>query len=265
MTTEPELGQRRDGPVHADEFDREWIAQHIEEERKHTALLGEMREIVFGAQDGLISTLAVVATVGAATQSGYAVAVAGIATALGGVFSMGAGEYMSSRSQRDIFEAQIARERAEVAERPGESEAEVRYMLEEEGLSPEAARRVARELAGEPEVLLKTMVEKELKLIPDEEATPLQGALFMGASFGVASLVPILPYLFLPVSVAVWLAIAATALALFGIGVVKSRWTEHHFLRSGAEIVGLGAAAGVAGYLFGSILPGLLGVTGLAG
>jgi predicted membrane protein (TIGR00267 family) len=104
------------------------------------------------------------------------------------------------------------------------------------------------------------MVEKELALHVEEHAgSPMQGALVMGASFGLGSLVPILPYLFLPVEVAVWASVVATGAVLFGIGVAKSRWTHRSVLRSGMEILLIGAGAGVIGYFFGNILPPLLG------
>jgi vacuolar iron transporter family protein len=174
---------------------------------------------------------------------------------------MAAGEYLSSKSQRDIFEAQIEKEREEVFERPGESQAEVAYMLEQEGLDEAAARHVAAELAKSPNVLLKTMVEKELGITVEEGRNALQGAAVMGVSFGLASLVPVVPYLLLPVSTALWASIGLSAVVLFTMGVVKSRWTRHGAIRSGLEIVVLAAFAGVAGYLFGSLLPTLLGVS----
>lgn len=211
-------------------------------------------------QDGLVSTLAVVSTVGGATNDRFPILVAGLASALAGVFSMAAGEYLSSKSQRETFLAQIEKEREEVRGRPGEARAEVAYMFEQEGLDPAAAQRVADELAREPEVLLKTMVEKELGIDVVEGRNAFQGALVMGGSFGLASIVPILPYLILPVAGAIWASMALSAAVLFVIGVVKSRWTRRNALRSGAEVVALAAFAGIAGYLFGSILPGLLGV-----
>src|ERR1700736_1109693 len=158
-------------------YDAAWIKQHLDAERKSTGRLSEIREAVFGAQDGLTSVLAVVSTVGGATGQPFAVLVAGFAATLAGIFSMAAGEYMSSKSQREIFEAQIATEAKEVEERPGEAEAEVAFMLEEEGLGADAARRVARELATSKNVLLKTMVEKELGLAVDEDAKAVRGAL----------------------------------------------------------------------------------------
>jgi predicted membrane protein (TIGR00267 family) len=245
----------------ADQFDREWLATHLADERRKASLLGEIREAIFGAQDGLVSTLAVVSTVAGASADRYPVLIAGIASGLAGVFSMAAGEYMSSKSQHEIFEAQIVGERDEVEERPGEAEAEVAFMFEEDGLPAETSASMARAMARHPDVLLKTMVEKELGLTHRlAEGTPLQGALVMGAAFGIGAAVPIIPYVVLGVDVATWASVVATAAVLFGIGVLKSRWTRRSWLRSGAEILVLGAVAGVAGFFFGNLLPGVLGV-----
>lgn len=245
----------------AGQFERSWIQRHLAEERRKASLLGEIREAIFGAQDGLISTLIVASTVAGASADRFPVLVAGIASALAGVFSMAAGEYMSSKSQREIFAAQMVGEREEVTERPGEAEAEVAFMLEEDGLPRERAAGMASTLAQHPDVLLKTMVEKELGLTAEHsEGSPAQGALVMGVSFGGGSLIPIVPYLFLPVRTAIFGSVVATGLVLFGIGALKSRWTRRDWVRSGLEILLLGAFAGVAGYLFGGVLPGLIGV-----
>src|SRR5687767_11579375 len=244
----------------AAEFDRDFLRTHLTDERRKAALLGEVREAIFGAQDGLISTVAVVNFVAGASQDTYYVIVAGLATALGGVFSMAAGEYISSKSQREIFDAQIVDEREEVHERPGEAEAEVAYMFTEDGLPAEKARNVARIMADHPDVLLKTMVEKELGLTVEEGGgSPLQGALVMGAAFGLGAIPPILPHVFAAGDLAVVISVAATLAVLFAIGVIKSRWTHRSWLSSGLEILAIGAVAGVAGYFFGSILPILLG------
>jgi VIT1/CCC1 family predicted Fe2+/Mn2+ transporter len=248
----------------AADYDTAWLKNHVDAERRAVDLLSEIREAVFGAQDGLISTLAVVSTVGGATGERFAVLVAGLAAALAGVFSMGAGEYMSSKSQREYFEAVIAGEEEEVQDRPAEAEAEVAYLLQQEGLDRAAALRVARELAGSRRALLKTMVEKELGLSVGVGDTPLRGALVMGASFGLAALVPMIPYLFLASGRAIYLSILLTGMTLFLMGVVKSRWTRRGWLSSGLEIVALGTVAGVAGHLFGTVLPDLLGVAGVA-
>ena len=258
VSAEPIPPARPDLP--AADYDRAWIREHLADERRKASLLGEIREAIFGAQDGLVSTLAVVSTVAGASADRLPVLIAGIATGLAGVFSMAAGEYMSSKSQREIFAAQITGEREEVLERPGEAEAEMAYMLEEDGLPPPEASTMARSLAGHPDVLLKTMVEKELGLAGEHaEGTPFQGALVMGTSFGMGSLVPLLAYLVLPIEIATWAAVVASGVVLFGIGVLKSRWTRRSWLRSGLEILVLGAFAGIAGFLFGNVLPTVLG------
>ena len=82
----------------------------------------------------------------------------------------------------------------------------------------------------------------------------------MGTSFGLGSIVPVLVYLVLPIEAATWAAVVASAAVLFAIGVVKSRWTRQAWLRSGIEILLLGAFAGIAGFFFGNLLPTLLGV-----
>jgi vacuolar iron transporter family protein len=252
-----------DAPASA--YSREWIAEHLAAERRESSLLGEIREIVFGAQDGLVSTLAVVATVAGASGQAFPVIVAGVASGLAGVFSMAAGEYIGSKSQREIFDAQIHEERHEVDERTGEAEAEVAYMFEEEGLGPEEAHHIAGLIARHPEVLLRTMVTRELGIqVEDRHGSVLRGALFMGAAFGLGALVPVLPFLFMPIGMAIPAAVVATGLVLFGIGVVKSRWTHRSALSSGLEVLVLAAVAGIAGYLFGTILPQLLGVAGIS-
>ena len=250
------------GPeLRTEDRDRPGVGARLDAERRRASVLGDVREAIFGAQDGLVSTLAVVSTVSGATNDRYPVLIAGIAAGLAGIFSMAAGEYMSSKSQREIFEAQIAGEREEVAERPGEAEAEMAYMLAEDGLPRHQASAMAATIAEHPDVLLKTMVEKELGLTGDDaEGSPMQGAMIMGASFGIGAMVPVIPYLLLPIGTAIWGALFATGGVLFGIGVLKSRWTQRPWLRSGLEILLLGAFAGIAGFFFGSLLPTLLGV-----
>ncbi len=245
-------------------LDREWLRAHLAEERRSADRLGEIREAIFGAQDGVTSILIVVITVATATGQTYPVLVAGIAAALAEIVSMAAGEYMSSKSQREIFLAQIAKEREEVRERPGESEAEVAYILEQEGLSEGAAKRVAGELAREPNVLLTTMVEKELGITVAAGPSPLQGAIVLAITFAVAALVPITPFLVFPVRTALPAAIVFAGAAMFALGVVKARFTGRSALRSGLEIVALVAAASVGGYLFGTLLPAVLGVVGIS-
>ena len=235
------------------------IGARLDEERRRASLRGDVREAIFGAQDGLVSTLAVVSTVSGATDDRFSVLVAGIATAL-------AGEYLSSKSQREVALAQIAIDRVKVATKRTAAEAELAYMLEEEGLQDDEASAVAAVIARHPEVLLNTKVEKEFGFaIEEASGSPMQGALVMGTAFGLGALAPILPYLVLSVNVASSAAVLATGAVLFAIGIVKTRWTGGNPILSGIEILLVGAMAGVVGYLFGNLLPQLLGAPAAAG
>lgn len=252
-----------DRPLAAGDYATADIAGHIAEERRRVSLLGEIREIVFGAQDGLVSTLAVVAAVAAATSDRLAVLIAGLASAAAGIFSMAAGEYLGSKSQAEIFDAEISNEREEVADRPAEAEAELSYLFAEEGLPEAEADQIAAILARHPTSMLSTMISKELGLVHaerfDAHGGPLRGALIMGGVFAAGGLVPVLPFLIGGgLSALLWSAVL-TGTALFGLGAVKSRWTHRSWATSGVEVFSLAAFAGVAGYLFGSVLPGLLG------
>jgi vacuolar iron transporter family protein len=253
-------------PTSPRDYPLTYIKEHIAEERRSVSALGEIREVVFGAQDGLVSTLAVVAAVAGATNDNLAILIAGLASAMAGVFSMAVGEYMGSKSQAEIFATTVDEERHEVEHRPYESEAEVAYLFMTEGMDEEDAWATASTIARYPESLLATMVAKELGIIHDDEETsgsPLRGAFVMGASFAAGAVFPIVPFLFTEGLGALVGAGMLTGAALFGIGAVKARWTHRFWLWSGLEILSLAAFAGVAGYLFGSVLPAVLGFSGV--
>jgi vacuolar iron transporter family protein len=245
------------------DYPSEWLAAHIQEERRHTSLLAEIREVVFGAQDGLVSTLAVVATVAGATSSRFAILVAGIASAMAGVFSMAVGEYMGSKSQAEIFDRQVAEEWHEVQERPHRSRSRGRPHVRRGRHGGGGRLAASAIIARNPRSLLATMVAKELGIVVDDDderrGTPLRGAVFMGGSFALGSLFPVAPFLFAEGTAALLMATLFTAVALFSIGAIKSQWTQRSWLLSGIEIVTLAGVAGGAGYLFGSLLPSLLG------
>jgi VIT1/CCC1 family predicted Fe2+/Mn2+ transporter len=237
------------------------IGQRLDAERRRAGLLGDVREAIFGAQDGLVSTLAVVSAVAGATHDQFAVLIAGIAAGLAGIFSMAAGEYLSSKSQREIALAQISDERERVARQPEQVRAELAYILIGEGLPQADATQVADIMGRQREALLNIKVLKQFG-VEVEEATgsAFQGALVMGASFALGAIAPILPYLLLPLDLALYASVIATGAVLFAIGVVKTRWTHRSPIGSGIEILAIGALAGIVGYLLGTVLPTILGV-----
>jgi VIT1/CCC1 family predicted Fe2+/Mn2+ transporter len=236
------------------------MGARLETQRERASLLGDVREAIFGAQDGLVSTLAVVSTVSGAYHDRFPILIAGIAAALAGIFSMAAGEFLSSKSQREIALAQIAEERDRVSGGQARAQAELAFILAEEGLPPGDATNVAEVIGRQREVLLNLKVLKQYGVAVEEAGgSALQGAVVMGAAFALGALAPILPYLLLPVDVAIYGSVVATGAVLFAIGVVKTRWTHGSPIWSGLEILAIGALAGVVGYLLGTVLPNVLG------
>jgi hypothetical protein len=143
------------------------------------------------------------------------------------------GEFLSSKSQREIALARIAEEREKVAGRRREVQAELAYMLGEDGLPEADAAQVAATIAGHPEVLRNSKVEEAFGIaVEGAHGSPLQGAVVMGIAFGLGALAPILPYLLLPLGMAVYVSFLATAGVLFAIGVAKTRWTRANPLGS---------------------------------
>jgi VIT1/CCC1 family predicted Fe2+/Mn2+ transporter len=240
-------------------FTREEAITHINLERKRIGWLGEIREAIFGMQDGLLTSVGVVSAIGAAVGDTWLILLVGFASALAGTISMAVGEYVSSRSQRDVYEAEIADERQEVRERPGEARAEISALFQEEGVSEEDAEAIADRLCKYPHSWLKTMVEKELFLVVEEQAGALQGAVVMGACYLAGGLLPVLPYVFLRSPPALVVSIALTALALFGIGFAKALPARQNPFVAGLQIMLLGTVSGLLGYLLGNIVPSLLG------
>lgn len=234
-------------------------------EGERVARRGRIREVVFGAQDGLLSTLALVTGVRGADATRYAILVAGFSGALAGTISMALGAYIAAKSQRDVFAAELEHEREQLERRPHVEVIELADILQAEGLEYDAAHRAAQAIATNQDVLLKTMAEKELGIPYDPSGSPLEDAGTMGASFVVGAAVPILPYLLLGTTAGLVVSVVLTLVTLFVMGVAKARLAGEHWFRSGAEVAGLAGAAALLAYVVGTVLPNALGITPPAG
>lgn len=238
------------------------IVEHVTEERVEVARLSSVRELVFGAQDGLVSTLSVVTAVAAATSDRYTVLVAGLASALAGIFSMSVGEFLGSRSEESIQDAMLVDEQREVDDRPAEAQAEVALTFIEEGMDRDDAFAIADILGRHPRSLLSTMTSRELGIVTaehDHSGSPLRKALVMGGAFAVGGAIPLLPWLVGSGIAALVASAVLTGAALFALGSRTAALGTGSPVRVGLQTLGLATAAGVAGYLFGQVLPALLG------
>jgi len=231
--------------AHPDEPHRQGLAQR----------LNGLRAGVLGANDGIVSTAAVVVGVAGATSEVAPVLVAGMAALVGGAVSMALGEYVSVSSQRDSEHALIEKERRELAEAPDAEFTELVGLYEARGLSTETATRVATELTASD--ALKAHLSVELNIDADDVVSPWTAAFASAVAFTVGALLPLLTILLLPVEVRVAATFAAVLLALAVTGYVAAWIGGARRGRAVVRMVVGGALALGATYLVGSLFGGL--------
>lgn len=212
-----------------------------------------LRAGVFGVNDGLVSNAALIYGVAGAAQEPTVIVLTGVAGLLAGAFSMAAGEYVSVRAQREMFEYQIGLERDELEKYPQEEAAELALIYAAKGMPHDDAQRVATALMEDPARALDTLAREELGLNPDELGSPWMAAMSSFAAFTAGAALPLLPFL-LGYSRALPASIALTALGLFMVGASMSLFTGRHALFSGARMLAIGGGAGLATYFIGTWL-----------
>lgn len=224
-------------------------------ERRHRAAAsgGSLRAAVFGMNDGLVSNTSLILGVAGASASPSSILIAGLAGLLAGAFSMAAGEYVSVLSQRELFEHQLALERAELAEYPQEEAEELALIYRARGLEEAEAKRLAQRVMHDPKTALDALAREELGLDPDDLGSPWGAAGSSFAAFAVGALIPLAPFLFLAGDSAVLAAACVAALALFGVGAALSLFTNRGAFASGLRMLAIGASAGGATWFVGRL------------
>jgi VIT1/CCC1 family predicted Fe2+/Mn2+ transporter len=228
-------------------------------ERHKNAGSGSLRAAVFGVNDGLISNASLILGIAGAGAAADMILLSGVAGLLAGAFSMAAGEYVSMRSQREFHEYQIALEREELDQYPGEEAAELALIYQAKGIDPEQAKQMAQTLIADPDRALDTLAREELGLNPDDLGSPWGAAISSFLAFGVGAIVPVLPYLLLSGTQAFYGVLAATGISLFGVGAALSLFTGLNAFAGGLRMLLIGAAAGTATWMIGKGLGIVLG------
>lgn len=214
---------------------------------------GNLRAAVFGVNDGLVSNTSLIMGIAGATHETGFILTSGVAGLLAGALSMAAGEYISMRSQREMYEYQIGLEREELAQYPEEEAEELALIYNARGVSIEDARAMAQKMLAEPEHGLNTLAREELGLNPDDLGSPWGAAIFSFLSFTGGALIPLIPFL-LGFGAAVTIAAFLAGISLFGVGAALSLFTGRSALRNGLRMVLIGGGAGVVTYSLGAAL-----------
>lgn len=246
------------GAAGGDTLARPTVAQHKAAEHRITPLQEHVRQVVFGGNDGIVTTFAVVAGfagLGAegTTQVGVvAVLLFGLANLLADATSMGLGEFLSARSEQDVYRSIREKERQEIATNPAAEMAETVEILEARGVSAADSRDMAAILARNPEMMADFMMQYEIGLADPTEERPWLNGLITFGSFILFGAVPLLPYMVAGAGLSTFVAsCAATLAALTALGVLRWQVSMERFARSVGETLLVGGSCAVVAFAVG--------------
>ncbi len=204
-----------------------------------------LREIVFGLNDGLVTTLVFLMAVSGTASSNLLLIM--LSEVMAGGVSMALGGYLSARTEEEVLEKRIATERYEIQHEPEEERAELRAIYQRKGIRGPLLDRIVSYLTADEERWHYAMVHDELGVVEDTKINPWWQGLQIGISFVIGGLIPTLPIL-LSLSQSRWWAYGLTAVTAMGLGAIKARYTQKGPIRAGLEflvVVTLGTLAGV--------------------
>jgi VIT1/CCC1 family predicted Fe2+/Mn2+ transporter len=213
----------------------------------------QLADIILGGQDGLVNTLGVILGVAAASSDPRIVIAGGFAATFAESISMGAVAYTSTLADHDHYRAELERERREIRDMPEAEEQEVRDIFSRWGFTGDLLEKAVAKVMEEEEAWVDVMMRNELKLAPIEDTSAIRAAFVVGFSAIVGSLIPLVPFLLLPLGYAVATSLVFSALALFGVGAYKARITVGRPLRSGLQMAVIGIVSALAGYAIGAL------------
>jgi VIT1/CCC1 family predicted Fe2+/Mn2+ transporter len=177
------------------------------------------------------------------THQGHSVLLAGIAGLVAGAFSMGIGEFVSMRAQRELLERELAIEESEIANRPEAETLELQRLYEARGVPSELAAAVAGYLMRDPTVALRIHAQEELGVAPEATGSPIQAALASFALFSAGALIPLVPWFFTAGALAAWLSIALAGIASLVLGGVLGKLSDRPILLAALRQLALAALA----------------------
>jgi VIT1/CCC1 family predicted Fe2+/Mn2+ transporter/rubrerythrin len=217
----------------------------LRRERWHVRGTGWIGDAIYGVNDGLGAVFGIVSGMAGYTGGSEVVLAAGLAGTLASALSMGAGAYLSSKSQREVYESEISRERAEIEEDPHEELLELELFYQLKGFSAEESRSMAEQIQKQPKQFLRTLVQEELGLSEETFPSPWRSTLSAGLSTAVGGFIPIIPFFFTVGMPAVIASFVISTLAHFVVGASKALVTTRPWWASGLEmtIVGIIEAA----------------------
>jgi len=218
----------------------------------HPQAAGWVGDAIYGVNDGLGSIFGIVSGVSGATLgNSHFVLIAGLAGMVASALSMGSGAYLAAKSEREIFEAEFAREREAIEDNEAEAREVLSLSYQIRGLPEEDAERFVEHLAKNKEQLIKALARERLNTTEEGLSKPLVSAVSGALSTAVGALIPIIPFFFMAGIPAVIVAAIVSLIAHFAVGAAKSLMTIRSWWSSGLEMTIVGAVEGVVTYVIG--------------
>ncbi|MEE9249449.1 MAG: VIT1/CCC1 transporter family protein [Dehalococcoidia bacterium] len=228
--------------------------QEIGKKRKSIELKARFRELVFGVQDGALTTVGLLAGVAGATSDQRIIVIVGLTEMFAGAVSMGMGSFLSSKAEKEIFDRELREEMDFAEDEPYLANETLMLALEQEGLSRQASYQVVKHLGQERSVFVRTFSEKVLGLGSADITKPLQAALVMAMAYIIGALLPLLPYFVSVGNVPLVISVAIAAFILSSVGGFKGYLAGRSKVRSSAEFLAFALSAAGLGYGIGRLI-----------
>ncbi len=226
--------------------------KHVETHNTEKGSL--IREIILGGQDGLVNVLGIILGVATATSDTRIVLISGLAATFAESISMGAVAYSSTRAEKQFYEAQKQKELWEIDNIPKAEEKEIYDIYHEKGFRGKELNSIVKKIISDKDLWLKEMMEQELRLYSSEHRSSIKSAWIVFYASFLGSIIPLLPFFFAGIGLAIPISILVSGAILFGTGVWKAKLTIGSPLKNGIEMAVVGTTAALLGYVIGKIL-----------
>ena len=213
-----------------------------------------IRHFIFGAEDGLISTLGFLSGIAGANLSRAVIGIAGIAEVFAASLSMAIGTYLSSKSQTELVKRNIEIEKSQIEKSPKQEKKELIALYKKKGFKGKELEKIVSKIMSNKKVVLNEMLTSELGILPGRFENPVKSAVVMFFTFILLAMIPLFPYLLFQVSLAVKVSITLTVLSLFLVGAIKTKVTNRNWFSSGFEMLIFGIIAAIVTFYIGEFI-----------
>lgn len=218
-----------------------------------------VREVVFGMEDGMVSTMGAITGIAVGSGNHFIVVLAGLVIISVESISMGVGSYLSSKSQKEVNERMLEEEREEIDNYPAEEKKEMEELFIKDGWSKKLAKQMALESSKKKDLMLNEMAYRELQVFRTNLEKPVKNGFLMWGSYIIGGFIPTVPYLLISdVNSVIPISVFITLVGLFFLGVATSRFTYRAWWKSGLEMFVLAGLAGLVGYVVGAVAQNII-------